>query len=336
MNIGLTLHMDADHISDVVARYQEQLSLVKQAEAVGLQCIWLTEHHGQPDSPIPRPELFIAFAAAQTERIQFGTGALLLGQRSAWEIAEIIATLAVLAPGRIKIGLAKGGPFIAHQQIWAESEQRGARFLAALPQLHDWLQGRAAPLQADTAPIELVPYCAALTNLPIYLASRAPEVIKAAAHYGYGLMVAQFWPISSIIAVMAQYTALAGQAPRLMVSRGIYIHDDPDIARQRALAHIEQVRRRKKHAKRGTLDLSPETTQLTPHNMPEPITADNIDQFALIGCPKTIQRHIEFYRALGICDLSLSPLTDNTGERHDQITRIGALLAACPKSPYAA
>lgn len=336
MNIGLTLHMDADHIPDVVARYQEHLSLVKQAEAVGLSCIWLTEHHGQPDSPTPRPELFIAFAAAQTARIQFGTGALLLGQRSAWEIAEIIATLAVLAPRRIKIGLAKGGPFIAHQQIWAESEQRGARFLAALPQLNGWLQGQAIPLQAGAEPIELTPFSAALTELPIYLASRAPEVIKAAAQYGYGLMVAQFWPISSITALIAQYIALAGHPPRLMVSRGIYMHDDPIIARQRALAHIEQVRSRKKRAKRGTLDFSPETTAATQAGSPAPITEDNLDQFALIGRPQTIRKQIEIYRALGISDLSLGPMTDDTAERADQICRIGELLASHPKSTHAA
>lgn len=335
MNIGLTLHMDADHIPDVVARYQEQLSLVKHAEAVGLACIWLTEHHGQPDSPTPRPELFIAFAAAQTTRIQFGTGALLLGQRSAWEIAEIIAMLAVLAPGRIKIGLAKGGPFIAHQHIWAGSDQRGARFLAALPQLHGWLQGQAIPLQVGTEPIQLVPYCTHLTDLPIYLASRAPEVIAVAAQYGYGLMVAQFWPISSITAVIAQYRALAGHPPRLMVSRGIYLHDDPLIARQRALAHIRHVRSRKKRAKRSTLDGLPQTAA-TQDRSPEPITEDNLDQFALIGPPETIRQQIETYRALGISDLSLSPMTDDTAERHEQICRIGALLAARPKATHAA
>lgn len=329
MNIGLTLHMDADHIPDVVVRYQEQMELVALAEQIGLDCIWLTEHHGQIDSPTPRPELFIAHAAARTQRIKFGTAALLLGQRAPLDIAEIVAMLSVLAPQRIKIGLAKGGPFLAHQHIWAASAERGERLLAALPMLHAWLNGQSVPLIAGEPAVSLVPHLPALANTPLYVATRDPAAISQAAKLGMGLMAAQFWPLAGIRAAAAQYSDEARRAPPLMVGRGIYIDDDESRARERAFAHICQVRARKHHAKRGgVLEPAASIGAVPPVRGIDKITDDTVDELSLIGSIDRIRARLPELAALGVTDLALNPMTDDTAERRVQLARIGELLRA--------
>lgn len=332
MKIGLTLHMDADCIPDVTMRYEDQLALVECAEAEGLDCIWLTEHHGQPDSPTPRPELFIAHASARTSQIKFGTAALLLGHRDPLDIAEIISMLCVLAPHRIKIGLAKGGPFLAHRQIWQGAEQRGERLLAALPSLHEWLNGLGVILQEDGGLVYLSPYVEELRHVPLYLATRDPLAIQKAARWKMGLMAAQFWPMDQIRASVLQYTMHAGRTPDLMVGRGIYIHDDVSVARERALEHVQQVRARKHRAKRGE-NGSADMVLASASRGIDRITLENIDEFALVGPIDLILDRLPALIELGTTDLALNPMTDITSERMEQLRLIGQMLRRYGQHP---
>ncbi|MGC8697668.1 MAG: LLM class flavin-dependent oxidoreductase, partial [Halothiobacillus sp.] len=259
---------------------------------------------------------------------KFGTAALLLGQRAPLEIAEIISMLSVLAPQRIQIGLAKGGPFIAHQHIWAAAEQRGERLLAALPLLKNWLKGQKVAVIEGGEPVPLVPYVSQLADTPLFVATRDPATITQAAKLGLGLMAAQFWPVAGIRASVAQYTIEAGKAPRLMVGRGVLIDDDEPRARLRALAHVNQVRARKHAAKRGGLSSLPQPS-ITDATLPrgiDKITLDNIDEFALIGSVATIRARLPELSSLGVTDLALNPMTDDTSERCEQLNLIGQLL----------
>lgn len=324
MKIGLTLHMDADDIPDVTQHYQEQLMLVDCAEAEGLDCIWLTEHHGQPDSPTPRPELFIAHASARTQRIKFGTAALLLGQRDPLDIAEIIGMLWILAPHRIRIGLAKGGPFLSHQQIWQGTERRGERLIAALPALHDWLNGAGVVLQDENHPVYLSPYTEALKQVPLYLATRDPVTITEAARWQMGLMAAQFWPIEAVAESVNTYRGIAGRAPALMLSRGVYVHENIDIARERAFKHVQIVRARKNKAKRGHKSANAPRATAEKRGI-DRVTLKTIDEFALLGPESLILERLASLVALGTSDLALNPMTDRTDERQEQIQRIGTI-----------
>jgi len=324
MKIGLILHVDADDIPDVTRRYQEQLSLVEYAEAVGIDCVWLTEHHGQPDSPTPRPELFIAHALARTQRIAFGTAALLLGQRDALDIAEIIAMLWVLAPQRIKIGLAKGGPFLAHQNIWQANEIRAERLISSLPALHDWLEGKGVVLHDKRQPVYLTPYPQGLATVPLYLATRDPLAIAQAARWRMGLMAAQFWQQARVAESVQTYQRMAGHAPNLMLVRGIYVHEQIDIARARAFEQVQRVRARKAEAKQDNKTTDAPGPDSSKRGI-DRITLDNIDEFVLVGPESLISERMAALAAIGVSDLALNPMTDHTDERRAQLEAIGRI-----------
>ena len=88
--------------------YRDELGLITQAEELGYDTIWLTEHHFADDGYSPSIIPLAAAVAAQTERVRIGFNLLLLPLHNAIRVAEDIATLDVLSGGRIDVGLGQG------------------------------------------------------------------------------------------------------------------------------------------------------------------------------------------------------------------------------------
>ena len=87
---------------------------IRHAEAEEFASVWIGEHHIPPGGPgafhgrVPASEVFLGFLAAATHRIAVGTGVKILASVSARRAAEEMATLNLLAPGRIEFGLGMG------------------------------------------------------------------------------------------------------------------------------------------------------------------------------------------------------------------------------------
>ena len=89
--------------------YDEDLELVRRADRLGFSEIWIGEHMQLPWENMPSPELFIARALGETERIVFGTGVVLLHLHDPVQAAHRIAMLDHLAKGRFMFGIGSGG-----------------------------------------------------------------------------------------------------------------------------------------------------------------------------------------------------------------------------------
>lgn len=325
MRIGLMSFLDAHHGQDPSERLQVGLDLIERIEALGWDTIWLTEHHGSPHNPTPRPEVVLAYLAARTQRLELGFAALLLGYRSPLEIAELLAVLAGLAPKRLRVGLAKGGPFESLRKIDAVSgPARDQRFHDGLTLLHRWLAAEEITAEwdgrqwRDTA---LHPQTAGLADLPLYVASRTPATIAEAARWGDGLMVGQTITDADLVALRARYHEIAQYDPAVMLSRGIWIDDDLDRARRQALAHRQAVRLSKRafkqrHGYGGGRS----------RGRGFQITADNIDDFMLLGPAVRVAERMAELKAIGVTDLAVTPATLDDGERRDQIERLSEEL----------
>ena len=60
-------------------RYQLALAQIKQAERCGFDSAWIAQHHfHEAEGGLPAPFVFLAQAAARTERIRLGTGIVTL------------------------------------------------------------------------------------------------------------------------------------------------------------------------------------------------------------------------------------------------------------------
>lgn len=91
-----------------VAYYRETLDLIVQADALGLDSIWVGEEHFYSFGICPRPALFLTAVAQRTQKIRLGTAVSLLPFDNPLRTAEDFAMLEVLSTGRLDFGVGRG------------------------------------------------------------------------------------------------------------------------------------------------------------------------------------------------------------------------------------
>lgn len=132
-----------------VGPFAELAGLVEMAvaaEQAGVESVWTVEHviwpsnydseypysptgkmPGDKTNPIPDPLVWLAFVAANTTKLQLGTGIVILPERNPLVFAKEVATLDRLSGGRMQLGIGVGWleeEFDALGIPWAK---RGAR-----------------------------------------------------------------------------------------------------------------------------------------------------------------------------------------------------------------
>lgn len=93
--------------------YADELGLIVEAEELGYDSIWLTEHHFADDGYSPSLLPIAAAVAARTERVRIGFNLLLLPLHNAIRVAEDVATVDVISGGRLDVGVGQG--YAAHE-----------------------------------------------------------------------------------------------------------------------------------------------------------------------------------------------------------------------------
>ncbi|MEE9274683.1 MAG: LLM class flavin-dependent oxidoreductase [bacterium] len=117
-------------------------TLAKKAEALGLDSVWL----GDSVLAKPRLEVFSTWGAVLgcTERVQVGTAVMLAALRHPVMLAQALATLDCIAPGRVIPGLGVGRPDLKFEfeTLGVPLEERARRFTETI-QILKLLMGEA-------------------------------------------------------------------------------------------------------------------------------------------------------------------------------------------------
>lgn len=117
----------------------------QRAEELGYRRFWVAEHHGVPGITGSAPTVLMAALAARTSHIRIGSGGVMLPNHQPLIVAEQIATLEALYPGRIDLGIGRSVGFTSGvRKALRQDKQAAGRFEEDLAELIAYLSGTAA------------------------------------------------------------------------------------------------------------------------------------------------------------------------------------------------
>src|SRR5688572_4463765 len=92
-------------VDDVPAAevYARALETFETAEELGYEVGWVAQHHAHQEGGLPSPLVFLAAAAARTERIRLATGIITLPLEQPIRVAEDAAVLDEISGGRVEL-----------------------------------------------------------------------------------------------------------------------------------------------------------------------------------------------------------------------------------------
>ncbi|MBO1741190.1 putative FMN-dependent luciferase-like monooxygenase [Leifsonia sp. TF02-11] len=213
-------------------RYRNALDQFVRAEEVGLDTVWVAQHHfHEAEGGLPSPFVLLAQAAALTSRIRLGTGIVTLPLEAPLRVAEDAAVLHLLSDGRLELGIGSGGTPSSFPPFGHDPADRAAIYDRHREALVSALRGEQ--LTSDGG--ALYPAAPAVLDV-IWEATFSAEGAARIGRRGNGLMLSRTQPRREWQApsspelqeaiVDAYLAALPdGVAPRILASRSVLVVD---------------------------------------------------------------------------------------------------------------
>jgi alkanesulfonate monooxygenase SsuD/methylene tetrahydromethanopterin reductase-like flavin-dependent oxidoreductase (luciferase family) len=185
------------------AALRRVVSYARQAETAGLDGVWTAEHHFIEYGASPSATLMAAHLLAATERLQIGTAVAVLSNRHPVALGEEAATLDALAPGRFRLGVGRGGPWIDLDVFGSSLDRYERGFEEGLGLLARWLSGDAEVAHAgeffDVLPVRVMPPG---IGRPIWVAATGEGTARLAGRLGLPLLLGMHAPDEDHVALL--------------------------------------------------------------------------------------------------------------------------------------
>ncbi|WP_460540990.1 LLM class flavin-dependent oxidoreductase [Glycomyces halotolerans] len=172
------------------ATLRRAVAYARSAERAGFAGTWVAEHHFIEYGANPSATLLASHLLAATERLQVGTAVAVLSNRHPVALGEEAATLEALAPGRFRLGVGRGGPWIDLAVLGSGLERFERGFEEGLRLLVRWLSGEAEVEHAgeffDVPPVRVMPPGA---GRPVWVAATSAGTAGLAGRLGLPLLL---------------------------------------------------------------------------------------------------------------------------------------------------
>jgi alkanesulfonate monooxygenase SsuD/methylene tetrahydromethanopterin reductase-like flavin-dependent oxidoreductase (luciferase family) len=205
--------------------YTQTLAGIAHAETLGIDSVWLTEHHFFEDGYLPQPMVLAGTIAAHTKRIRIGTAVMLAPLRPAVDTAEQAALADVLSYGRIELGLGAG---YRVPEFAAFGQEIGRRYALleqrALEIRRLWEHGGVTP-----PPVQ--------SRAPIWIGGHGPRAGRLAGRICCGLLSFDERAVRPYLEALAAH-GHSPQAARLTGEANMILSDDPEAAWARIAPHL--------------------------------------------------------------------------------------------------
>jgi alkanesulfonate monooxygenase SsuD/methylene tetrahydromethanopterin reductase-like flavin-dependent oxidoreductase (luciferase family) len=196
--------------------YADILDLCAVAENLGLDAVWLSEHHFVDDGYMPSLLPAAAAIAARTTRIAIGTGVLLAPFYDPLRLAEDSATVDLISAGRLVLGLGAGyrdeefdGFGRVRDGLGTVMEQVVATLRAG------WSDGPVPGRSQGAAAVTVTPKPHQAGGPPIWIGARSRAGIRRTARAADGLLAARVSPaeLARQVALLDAEASAAGRDP---------------------------------------------------------------------------------------------------------------------------
>ncbi|MFF9213291.1 MULTISPECIES: TIGR03619 family F420-dependent LLM class oxidoreductase [unclassified Streptomyces] len=174
--------------------------LARRAEEWGYRSWWVGDHvvlpsprvpasPMAPTDPILDPLVHLSYVAALTERMELGTGILILPQRNPVVLAKQVASLDVLSEGRLLLGVAPGYLEPEMAAVDVRLSERGGRtdeYLDAMRQLWNEPQPAFHGRYANFERVDAYPRPVRPDGPRIMIGGHSPAAYRRAVLKGHG------------------------------------------------------------------------------------------------------------------------------------------------------
>lgn len=217
-----------------------QFVLVREADRMGYDDIWLGEQHADSAWPQGAIVALLGHLAAASTKARIGALPLLPALRQAQPLAEDLATLDLLSKGRLELAVASGGAqpgvLAAHGLTPATARERLIHVMAELQQI------LGTPQAAQPGSAGLVP-APGRPQLPTWLAADDEASLRHAGAQGWGVVAAATHTQARVLRarrIASEAAASAGlPMPPLLLARFACSADTHDEAVAIARPYLE-------------------------------------------------------------------------------------------------
>jgi alkanesulfonate monooxygenase SsuD/methylene tetrahydromethanopterin reductase-like flavin-dependent oxidoreductase (luciferase family) len=231
---------------------KDALAQIELADRVGFDYVWEVEHHFLEEySHSSAPEVFLAAAAARTERIRLGHGIVQIppAVNHPARVAERVATLDLISDGRVEFGTGESssaaelGGFLIDRtrkrEMWEDAMAAIARMFVEEP-----FAGWSSEFWS-MPPRNIVPKPLQKPHPPLWVACSRRETIQFAARNGIGALSFSFVDPEDAGKWVEEYYALIESDecvpvgfdvnPNVAVVLPMMLHDDEATAIDRGI-----------------------------------------------------------------------------------------------------
>jgi alkanesulfonate monooxygenase SsuD/methylene tetrahydromethanopterin reductase-like flavin-dependent oxidoreductase (luciferase family) len=176
--------------------YRQALALAEDADAFGLDSVWVSEHHFVDDAYLPSLLPMCAAIAARTRRVRVGTALLLAPLHDPVRVAEDAAVVDLISGGRLVLGLGLGWRAEEFDALGVPLASRVPRLLAAVDVLRqawsgDLVRGGHGP-RYPGMPVRPLP--AQPGGPPLWIGALTEPAISRAGRVADGFMATEVTP----------------------------------------------------------------------------------------------------------------------------------------------
>jgi alkanesulfonate monooxygenase SsuD/methylene tetrahydromethanopterin reductase-like flavin-dependent oxidoreductase (luciferase family) len=172
--------------------YAEALEFAERAEALGLDSVFVSEHHFVDDGYTPSVLPLCAAIAARTCRIRVGTGILLAPLHHPIRLAEDAAIVDLIAGGRLILGLGLGWREEELAVFGVPSGERARRLERAVAVLREsWSNGLVTSDPSLPSPVAVWPKPCTPGGPPIWIGAMSEPALRRAGRIADGVMATE-------------------------------------------------------------------------------------------------------------------------------------------------